>query len=216
MEIDQTDNYYLKIKEFYKKQEEIQTRMKNIINNFNVFESNDIKNLIVQYKKELKQYNTQYMNSTFVSNLSDRDYRNRKSELDDLIRQSQLMQNNYNNFLNKQFGPDFSENDFHEKEFDDPQEKLAYEKKKLQDQDNLIDYMIGINKENRTIGKEIYHDLESQEKDVDKMDNNMDKIGSKMDNTNKKMENFLAKSSYCKLYFIIIVQGLIILFLLIF
>ena len=126
------------------------------------------------------------------------------------------MQNNYNNFLNKQFGPNFSENDFQEKEFDDPQEKLAYEKKKLQDQDNLIDYMIGINKENRTIGKEIYHDLVSQEKDVDKMDSNMDKIGNKMDNTNKKMENFLAKSSYCKIYFIIIVQALIILFLLIF
>ena len=78
--------------------------MKNIINNFNVFESNEIKNLIVQYKKALKEYNTQYMSSNFISNLSDRDYRNRKNELNDLIRKIELIQNKYNNFLNKQFG----------------------------------------------------------------------------------------------------------------
>ena len=75
--------------------------------------------------------------------------------------------------------------------------------------------MIGINRKNRTIGKEISHDLVSQEIDVDKINNNMDKIRNKMENSNKKIENFLAKNSYCKIYFIIIIQGLIILLLLI-
>ena len=41
------------------------------------------------------------MNSDFVSDLNDRDYRNRKNELDDLIRQRELMLHNYINFLNK-------------------------------------------------------------------------------------------------------------------
>ena len=59
-----------------------------------------LKNLIVQYKKALKEQNTQYMSSNFISNLSDRDYRNRKNELNDLIRKIELIQNNYNNFLN--------------------------------------------------------------------------------------------------------------------
>ena len=75
--------------------------------------------------------------------------------------------------------------------------------------------MICINKGNRIIGKEIYHDLMPQEKDVDKIDNNMDKIRNKVENSNKKIENFLAKNSYCKIYFIIIIQGLIFLLLLI-
>ena len=60
--------------------------------------------------------------------------------------------------------------------------------------------MIGINRKNRTIGKEIPHDLVSQEIDVDKIDNNMDKIRNKMENSNKKIENFLTKNSYCKIY----------------
>ena len=80
-------------------------------------------------------------------------------------------------------------------------------KKKRQDQDKNIDYMIGINRKNRTIGKEISHDLVSQEIDVDKINNNMDKIKNKKENSNKKIENFLAKNSYCKVYFIIIIQG---------
>ena len=41
------------------------------------------------------------MNSDFVSDLNDRDYRNRKNELDDLIRQRELMLHNYINFPNK-------------------------------------------------------------------------------------------------------------------
>ena len=47
------------------------------------------------------------MSSNFISNLSDRDYRKGKNELNDLIRKIELIQNNYNNFLNKQSGPDF-------------------------------------------------------------------------------------------------------------
>ena len=208
-----SDNFYTKVKEFYDKQDEIQNKLKNIANNFNIFQSDKIKTDILTYKRELSDYKKEYLNSNFISLLSERDYSNRKNELEELETQCDTMLKKYNKFLSERFGPNFSQNDFKEKEFETQEEKLMYQKKKLQDQDNLIDFMIGVNNENRQISREMGNNISKQNSLLEKVNNDIDTLSDKMNNSNNKVSNFLKKSSYCKLYIIAIVQALIIIWL---
>ena len=208
-----SDNFYTKVKEFYDKQDEIQNKLKNIANNFNIFQSDKIKTDILTYKRELSDYKKEYLNSNFISLLSERDYSNRKNELEELETQCDTMLKKYNKFLSERFGPNFSQNDFKEKEFETQEEKLMYQKKKLQDQDNLIDFMIGVNNENRQISREMGNNISKQNSLLEKVNKDIDTLSDKMNNSNNKVSNFLKKSSYCKLYIIAIVQAIIIIWL---
>ena len=206
-----SDTFYKKIKEFYDKQDEIQNKLKNIANDFNIFQSDKIKTELLTYRKELSDYKKEYLNSNFISLLSERDYSNRKNELEELESQCEVMVKKYTKFLNDRFGPNFNQNDFQEKQFDTQEEKLMYQKKKLQDQDDLIDYMIGVNNENRQISREMGNNISKQNTLLDKVHKDIDILSDKMNNSNNKVANYLKKSSYCKLYIIAIVQALIIL-----
>ena len=208
-----SDNFYTKIKEFYDKQEDIQNKLKNIANNFNIFQSDKIKTELLTYKRELSDYKKEYLKSNFISLLSERDYHNRKNELEELESQCDSMLKKYNKFLNDRFGPNFNESDFQEKQFDTMEEKMMYQKKKLQDQDDMIEFMIGVNNENRQISKEMGNNISKQNSLLDKVNKDIDSLNDKMNKSNTKVTNFLAKSSYCRLYIIAIVQALIIIWL---
>ena len=92
---------------------------------------------------------------------------------------------------------------------------LAYQKKKIAEQDELIDNMIGIDKENRKITKEMDSHMTNQMTQMDKVAKDMDKVGGHMDTTNTRFEKYLDNTSYCKLYLLIFVQAAIILYLII-
>jgi phage terminase large subunit-like protein len=119
----------------------------------------------------------------------------------------------YNKFLSERFGPNFNESDFQEKQFDTMEEKMMYQKKKLQDQDDMIEFMIGVNNENRQITREMGNNISKQNSLLDKVNKDIDNLNDKMNKSNLKVTNFLAKSSYCRLYVIAIVQALIIIWL---
>ena len=208
-----SDNFYTKVKEFYDKQEEIQNKLKNIANDFNIFQSDKLKTELLSFKKELTDYKKEYLSSNFISLLSERDYHNRKNELEELESQCDTMLKKYNKFLNDRFGPNFSQSDFQEKQFDTQEEKMMYQKKKLQDQDDLIDFMIGVNNENRNISREMGNNISKQNNLLDKVHKDIDNLTDKMNSSNNKVANFLKKSSYCRLYIIAIVQALIIIWL---
>ncbi len=208
-----SDNFYTKVKEFYDRQEDIQDKLKNIANNFNIFQSDKIKTELLSYKRELSTYKKEYLKSNFISLLSERDYHNRKNELEELESQCDSMLKKYNKFLSDRFGPNFNESDFQEKQFDTMEEKMMYQKKKLQDQDDMIEYMIGVNNENRQITKEMGNNISKQNSLLDKVNKDIDSLNDKMNKSNLKVTNFLAKSSYCRLYVIAVVQALIILWL---
>ena len=208
-----SDNFYTKVKEFYDKQDEIQNKLKNIANDFNIFQSDKIKTELLSYRKELTDYKKEYLSSNFISLLSERDYNNRKNELEELESQCETMVKKYTKFLNDRFGPNFNQSDFQEKQFDTQEEKLIYQKKKLQDQDELIDHMIGINNENKQISREMGNNISKQNSLLDKVHKDIDILSEKMNNSNNKVANYLKKSSYCKLYIIAIVQALIIIWL---
>ena len=211
-----SDDFYTKVKQFYDKQEEIQTKIKNMANNFNIFENDKLKTELLNYKKEVTEYKKSYLNSNFISLLSERDYSNRKNELEELVSQSESMYKKYNKFLSERFGPNFNQNDFQEQQFDTHEQRMLYQKKKLQDQDDIIDSMISINNENRQISKEMGNTIGKQNSLLDKVQRDIDKLNDKMNNSNLKITNFLAKSSYCKLYMIALVQAIFIIFIIIY
>jgi hypothetical protein len=208
-----SDNFYTKVKDFYDRQEDIQNKLKNIANNFNIFQSDKIKTELLSYKRELSDYKKEYLKSNFISLLSERDYHNRKNELEELESQCNSMLKKYNKFLSDRFGPNFNESDFQEKQFDTMEEKMMYQKKKLQDQDDMIEFMIGVNNENRQITREMGNNISKQNSLLDKVNKDIDNLNDKMNKSNLKVTNFLAKSSYCRLYVIAIVQALIIIWL---
>ena len=121
----------------------------------------------------------------------------------------------YKKFLSERFGSNFNENDFKEEEFETHEQKMMYQKKKLQDQDDLIDSMIEMNNENKQISKEMGNNIQKQNSLLDKVQRDIDQLDEKMKNSNLKITKFLAKSSYCRLYIIAIVQLLIIIWLII-
>lgn len=100
---------------------------------------------------------------------------------------------------------------------DNPPEEhsLAYQKRKIADQDELIDNMIGLDKENRKITKEMDTHMTNQMTKMDKVEKDMDKVGGHMNTTNTRFEKYLDNTSYCKLYLLIFVQAAIILYLII-
>ena len=208
-----SDNFYTKVKDFYDRQEDILNKLKNIANNFNIFQSDKIKTELLTYKRELSDYKNEYLKSNFISLLSERDYHNRKNELEELESQCNSMLKKYNKFLSERFGPNFNESDFQEKQFDTMEEKMMYQKKKLQDQDDMIEFMIGVNNENRQITREMGNNISKQNSLLDKVNKDIDNLNDKMNKSNLKVTNFLAKSSYCRLYVIAIVQALIIIWL---
>ena len=208
-----SDNFYTKVKDFYDRQEDIQNKLKNIANNFNIFQSDKIKTQLLTYKRDLSNYKNEYLKSNFISLLSERDYHNRKNELEELESQCNSMLKKYNKFLSERFGPNFNESDFQEKQFDTMEEKMMYQKKKLQDQDDMIEFMIGVNNENRQITREMGNNISKQNSLLDKVNKDIDNLNDKMNKSNLKVTNFLAKSSYCRLYIIAIVQALIIIWL---
>ena len=87
------------------------------------------------------------------------------------------------------------------------------QQKKLQDQDDMIEFMIGVNNENRQITREMGNNISKQNSLLDKVNKDIDNLNDKMNKSNLKVTNFLAKSSYCRLYVIAIVQALIIIWL---
>ena len=208
-----SDNFYTKVKDFYDRQEDIQNKLKNIANNFNIFQSDKIKTELLTYKRDLSNYKNEYLKSNFISLLSERDYHNRKNELEELESQCNSMLKKYNKFLSERFGPNFNESDFQEKQFDTMEEKMMYQKKKLQDQDDMIEFMIGVNNENRQITREMGNNISKQNSLLDKVNKDIDNLNDKMNKSNLKVTNFFAKSSYCRLYVIAIVQALIIIWL---
>ena len=93
-------------------------------------------------------------------------------------------------------------------------ERMIYQRKKLEQQDELIDNMIAINKENKQLGKEMTNNLRNQNIQIDKVNNDMDIVGSRMKKTTNRFDRYLEKNYYCKLYLIIFIQAAIILYLL--
>lgn len=95
-----------------------------------------------------------------------------------------------------------------------PQEYLVYQQKKVKSHEELIDNMIGISTENKSLGKQLGTTLTDQIIKIEKIGQDIDNSDSRMKKTNKRFENYIDAISYCKLYVIMGIQLAIIIWLL--
>jgi hypothetical protein len=103
---------------------------------------------------------------------------------------------------------------YKDNEFKNQYERMLYQKKQLEEQDEMIESMIGLNKENKEIGKEMGNNLKKQVVKLEQVNSDMDKVSNKMNKATNRFEKYIENTSYCRLYLMIIFLGLIILYLL--
>ena len=81
------------------------------------------------------------------------------------------------------------------------------------EQDEIIDNIIAKNEENKVIGKAVKHNLNEQNKKITKIGYTLDKTQNSADKLNTKVMDLILDSSFWKLYFIIAILALIIIWL---
>lgn len=86
----------------------------------------------------------------------------------------------------------------------------------MNNQDELIEQMIGVATENNQIGKEMKNVMSNQIVQIVKIDKDLETANNRVKGTNKRFENYIELASYCKLYAIIVVLLSIIIILLLF
>ena len=94
-------------------------------------------------------------------------------------------------------------------------DRLQLQRRKIEEQDELIENMLGLDKENKQISKAMTQDIQVQITQMEKVSDHMAKVGGRMNTTNNRFKDYLDNTSYCKLYLLIFFQAGIILYLLI-
>ena len=108
---------------------------------------------------------------------------------------------------------DIKEEDYKDKEFNNPYEQLQYQQKKLSEQNNIIDEIIITNEENKKIGKEVKHNLNEQNKKITQIGQTLDITQSSADKLNAKIMDLILDTSFCILYVLIVVLALVLIWL---
>ena len=206
------DNFRTKLSELKQKFTKIKSDYQ--LDNPKTFLTNEqkgnLKYSLQKLKSETNNFKTQYLSSNYRSVLSEFEDSNRKDELSELISNIDILINLH---CKGDYEIKIKEEDFKDKEFDNPYEQMQYQKEKLLEQDNIIDNIISINEENKVIGKDVKHNLNEQNKKIIQIGDSLDKTQSSADKLNAKVVDLILDSSFWKYYVIIAVLALIMIWL---
>ena len=169
-----------------------------------------LKYSLQKLKLELNNFKNQYLSSNYRSVLSEFEDSSRKDELSDL---SSNIDTLINLHCKGNYEIKIKEEDYKDKEFNDPYEQMQYQKEKLIEQDNIIDDIIAINEENKKIGKGVKHNLNEQNKKIIKIGETLDITQNSADKLNAKVMDLILDSSFWKYYIIIAILALIMIWL---
>ena len=171
---------------------------------------NEYRNKLTKLKLELSKFKEQYLSSNYRSVLSEYEDSNRKDELSELLSNIDMLINIH---CKGDYEIDIKEEDYKDKEFNNPYEQLQYQQKKLSEQNNIIDEIIITNEENKKIGKEVKHNLNEQNKKITQIGQTLDITQSSADKLNAKIMDLILDTSFCKLYVLIVVLALVLIWL---
>ena len=206
------DNFKSKLNEFRNRLNKIKSDY-----NLNSPESNlsnekkmSLKYSLQKLKLELSKFKEQYLSSNYRSVLSEFEDSARKDELGEFS-------SNIDTLINLHCKGDYDinikEEDFKDKEFNNPYEQMQYQQEKLKEQNQIIDEIIATNEENKVIGKAVKHSLNEQNKKIEQIGYSLDKAQSGADKLNAKVMDLILDTSFCKLYVIIVVLAIIMIWL---
>ena len=170
----------------------------------------NLKYSLQKLKNSLTNFKQEYLNSNYRSVLSEFEDGNRKDELNELITECDTLINTY---TKGEFTNNIKEEDYKDQEFSNPYEQLQYQQKKLIEQDNIIDEIISKNEENKGIGKEVKNNLKEQNKKINEIGITLDQTQSDAKKLNEKFVDLIFDSAFCKLYILIGVLALVLIWL---
>ena len=206
------DNFKSKLTDFKNRLKKLKSDYKlgGVNNSLSNEQKGNLKYNLLKLKNNLTNFKQEYLNSNYRSVLSEFEDGNRKDELNELISECDTLTNTY---CKGDFISNIKEEDFKDKEFSNPYEQLQYQKKKLLEQDELINDMIITNEESKGIGKEVKNNLKEQNKKISNISDTLDETQNDAKRLNAKFVDMIFDSSFWKLYILIGVLGLILLWL---
>ena len=206
------DNFKSKLADYKNKLNKLKSdyKLSNPKRNLSNEEKGNLKFKIEKFKKDLSNFKKEYLDSNYRSVLSEFEDENRKDELDNLLAECNTIINNH---CKGEYVSNLREEDFKDQEFSNPYEQLLYQKRKLEEQDELINSMISKNEENKGIGKEVKNNLKEQNKKITKIGVSLDQTQNEAKKLNDKFVYMIFDSSFWKLYIIIGVLALVLIWL---
>ena len=206
------DNFKPKLNEFRNKLKKIKSdyKLDNPSTNLTNEQKGNLKYSLQKLKLELTNFKTQYLKSNYRSVLSEFEDSNRKDELSELISNiDTLIKIN----CKGEYVITIKEEDYKDKVFNNPYEQMQYQQEKLNEQDKIINDIMMTNEENKGIGKEVKNNLNEQNKKIEQIGHTLDKTQNNAEKLNAKIMDLILDSSFCKLYVIIAVLALIMIWL---
>ena len=179
-------------------------------NNLSNEQKGNLKYNLQKIQKDLTNFKQEYLNSNYRSVLSELEDESRKDELNELISDCETTMNTY---CKGEFVCNIREEDYKDQEFDNPYEQMLYQKKKLLEQEEVINGIITTNKENKGIGNEVKNNLKEQNKKINKISKVLDQTQHAAKQLNDKFVDLVLDSSFWKLYFIIGFLALVLIWL---
>ena len=206
------DNFKSKISEFKNKLKKIRSDYKlgNPKNSLSNEQKGNLKYSLQKLQKEVTNFQQEYLESNYRSVLSEFEDGNRKDELNELISECDKLIDTH---CKGEFVSNIKEEDFKDKEFNNPYEQLQYQQKKLKEQDEIINEIISKNEENKGIGKEVKHNLIEQNKKINKIGVKLDETQNDAKKLNDKFTDLILDSSFWKFYAIIGFLALVLIWL---
>ena len=206
------DNFKSKLSDFKKKLKKIKSDYKlgSANNNLSNEQKGNLKYNLQKIQKDLTNFKQEYLNSNYRSVLSELEDESRKDELNELISDCETTMNTY---CKGEFVCNIREEDYKDQEFDNPYEQMQYQKKKLLEQEEVINGIITTNKENKGIGNEVKNNLKEQNKKINIISKVLDQTQHAAKQLNDKFVDLVLDSSFWKLYFIIGFLALVLIWL---
>ena len=206
------DNFKSKLADFKNRLKKLKSdyKLSGANNSLSNEQKGNLKYNLQKLKNTLVNFKQEYLSSNYRSVLSEFEDGNRKDELNELISECDTLTNTY---CKGEFISNIKEEDFKDKEFNNPYEQLQYQKKMLLEQDEIIKDSIAINEESKGIGKEVKNNLKEQNKKISKISETLDETQNDANRLNAKFVDMIFDSSFWKLYIIIGVLALILLWL---
>ena len=206
------DNFKSKLTDFKNRLKKLKSDYKlgGANNSLSNEQKGNLKYNLQKLKNNLTNFKQEYLNSNYRAVLSEFEDGNRKDELNELISECDTLTNTY---CKGEYISSIKEEDFKDKEFNNPYEQMQYQQEKLKEQNNLIDEIIATNEENKVIGKAVKHTLNEQNKKIEQIGYSLDKTQSSADKLNAKVIDLILDTSFCKLYVIIVVLAFIMIWL---
>ena len=206
------DNFKTKLSEFKNKLKKIKSDYKlgNPKNSLSNELKGNLKYSLQKFQKEVINFQQEYLDSNYRAVLSEFDDGNRKDELNELISECDKLIDIH---CKGEYVSNIREEDFKDKEFDNPYEQLQYQQKQLKKQNEIIEEIMNKNEENKNIGKEVKHNLKEQNKKINDIGKGLDQTQNDAKKLNDKFTDLILDSSFWKYYAIIGFLALVLIWL---